>query len=113
MKTIYAILFVLCCAVPAAAAGSDAVQGIGTATCAEFKASPQNEESLFNWTQGFMSGLNFFRAMEDIKIVKLTSMPLPAQKKYVRDFCDKHPAGKYLEAVTSLYGGALQGKPSN
>jgi hypothetical protein len=86
-----------------------AMQGVGTATCTQFanhyKSEPQFwEDRYFTWAQGFMSGHNF-ATMGDkppYSIINLALLDTEAQRTSIRRYCDQHPLGSYLDAVTNL-----------
>jgi hypothetical protein len=80
--------------------------GFGTRTCAEFatayKFDQEWESRFFDWAQGYISGSN--GALLDLgkNYFDLASVDLDAQRSYIRDYCDKHPLGTYLQAVLQL-----------
>jgi hypothetical protein len=87
------------------AAQKAAWSGAGTMSCREIadalQQHPEDENLFFSWAQGFMSGLNtdlLKRGETD-----LNSLPLEAQKQFVRSFCKDHPRAPYFEAVFKLF----------
>src|ERR1700722_6199839 len=87
------------------AAEKAAWSGSGTMSCAEgtgaLQQHPEDENLFFSWAQGFMSGLN----TDSLKHgeTDLNSLPLDAQKQFVRSYCKEHPRAAYFEAVFKLF----------
>jgi len=79
--------------------------GSGTIACAEvtdaIQQHPEDENLLFSWAQGFMSGLN--TDLLEHGETDLNGLPLDAQKQFVRSYCKEHPRAPYFEAVFKLF----------
>jgi hypothetical protein len=103
-KAIAALLLVT--TITTAAAEPFAQMGPGSViNCAKFNEVskyPELEGLVFAWTQGYMSGLN--DALQDTigKFRDLRTYAIDQQKLILRDYCFKHPAAKYLDAVNDL-----------
>ncbi len=94
--------------------------GLGNYTCAQFAkayrvsgGSDAVETSFFIWAQGFMTGWNIAVGDQKVFRIDLSAMKYDAQKKFVRDYCDKHPLKTYLEAVMALQAQMKYLKPGN
>ena len=79
--------------------------GAGVTTCANFNEASKNpalEETVFAWTQGYMSGIN--DALEDTiaKFRDLHTYSTNQQKLILHDYCFKHPKAIFLDAVNAL-----------
>jgi hypothetical protein len=87
------------------AAEKAAWSGSGTMACAEVTGAlqqhPEDENLFFSWAQGFMSGLNTDLLKHGE--TDLNSLPLDAQKQFVRSYCKEHPRAPYFEAVFKLF----------
>ena len=85
-----------------------AAMGWGTMTCTAsanmYRDDPKSaEERLFNWAQGFMSGLNFANIGNSGMSMNLHSMPTDQQQRAIRAYCSNHPAANYIDAVLDVY----------
>ena len=112
MKKLIAIVIAatLSCLVWVARAEEIAGTGVGNRTCADFAKNYRNtatpiiiENIFFSWAQGFMAGWNV--ALSDVQkelTVDLSALKTDEQKKYLRDFCDKHPLKNYMDGVMGL-----------
>jgi hypothetical protein len=73
--------------------------GVGNHSCAQFAKFYRNdakptvvELTFFSWAQGFMTGWNVAMSDEKGRVdVDLSAMRPDDQKKFLRDYCDKHP----------------------
>jgi hypothetical protein len=84
--------------------------GVGNRSCAEFAKLYRNtatpniiENIFFSWAQGYMAGWNV--ALSDVQkelTIDLSTLKTDEQKKYLRDFCDKHPLKNYMDGVMEL-----------
>jgi hypothetical protein len=80
--------------------------GIGMLTCAgfleQYRSNPAIEDQLFDWAQGYMSGLN--DALQDTigKYRDLKSIPTAQQKQILRAFCANNAAAGYREGINFL-----------
>ena len=87
------------------AAEKAAWSGSGTMSCAEVTGAlqqhPGDENLFFSWAQGFMSGLNTDLLKHGE--TDLNSLPVDAQKQFVRSYCKEHPHAPYFEAVFKLF----------
>jgi hypothetical protein len=92
------------------AAGEEiAGTGVGNHSCAQFAKFYRTDPSptiteliFFSWAQGFMTGWNVAQSdQKDLK-VNLSAMKPEEQKKYLRDYCDKHPLKNYVDGVVAL-----------
>ena len=64
------------------------------------------ENSYFAWAQGFLSGHNFAvlaYAKNSSVAPDLKSLSLEEQQAFIRQYCDAHPLGSYMDAVLDLY----------
>jgi hypothetical protein len=98
-----------------ASAGSDitgreaiAIQGWGTITCAAFgnmyRDNPKFvEEHTTDWALGFMSGMNFKAITRDESSRNLKTFSVQEIQRRLRQYCDQHPLGNYIDAVIDLY----------
>ena len=85
--------------------------GVGNQSCGQFAKSYRSNPSptvveltFFSWAQGFMTGWNVgLSDQKDLKI-DLSAMRMQEQKKYLRDYCDKHPLKNYMDGVVELMG---------
>ena len=79
--------------------------GSGTIACAEvtdaIQQHPEDENLLFSWAQGFMSGLN--TDLLEHGETDLNGLPLEAQKQFVKSYCKERPRSPYFEAVFKLF----------
>jgi len=79
--------------------------GSGTLACAEvtdaIQQHPEDENLLFSWAQGFMSGLN--TDLLEHGETDLNGLPLEAQKQFVKSYCKERPRSPYFEAVFKLF----------
>ncbi|GJD97576.1 hypothetical protein [Methylobacterium iners] len=92
-----------------AQAQSVKIVGIGASTCtrfnAEIAAAPSAERDYLAWAQGFMSGA-LVRAppgVDEGLDLAPADFPLGLQAEFLRDFCLKHEAGDFSDAVHALY----------
>jgi hypothetical protein len=83
-------------------------QGAGTASCGKFaedfaKAPDFSEGFYFAWAQGFMSALNIDLSQESAQYRNLGAIPTSQQERYLRNYCDQHPLGDYMDGVIALF----------
>jgi hypothetical protein len=83
--------------------------GVGNHSCAQFakfyRTNPSptvTELTFFSWAQGFMTGWNVGLSGQKDFTINLSDMKVEDQKKYLRDYCDKHPLKNYMDGVTAL-----------
>jgi hypothetical protein len=91
-------------------------RGLGLSSCGEFaqmyQADPKGAEVAFSsWAQGFMTGYNF--AQEDNTYRDLGARTFAQMQSDIRQYCDRHPLGSYLDAVGDFLAKlpVLQSKP--
>jgi hypothetical protein len=83
------------------------LMGEGALSCATFgqdysRAPTVAEDNYFGWAQGYMSGLNALWNRAGGKQRILNAKTTDEQKKFIRDWCNKHPLADYSEAVLQL-----------
>ena len=110
MKTTVMATVAVCLSAIATTAIAEPVStaGAGVMTCAKFNEiskTPELNEYIFAWAQGYMSGIN--DALQDTiaKYRDLRSFAPDQQQLILRDFCYKHPKSKFLDAVNDLMSG--------
>jgi hypothetical protein len=89
---------------PARASNDPVINGVGTTTCAEFadsyRLSPAVTDATYgSWLWGFLSGFNAMvsymgKPSRDIKTFGVRNI-----ERRVREYCDAHPLGEYVDAV--------------
>ena len=104
-KRLVAALAISVTLATSAAAEPVSAMGAGVMTCAKFNMvskTPELEETIFAWAQGYMSGIN--DALQDTiaKYRDLNTYATDQQQLIIRDYCYKHPTAKYLDAVNEL-----------
>ncbi len=80
---------------------------IGNTTCEEFARlyddTPEETEAVFySWAMGVMSGLNVSLPEQRANLMP-HNFNADAQKRYIRRYCENHPADLYVDAVLELY----------
>lgn len=86
-----------------AQAAEVAARGIGTLSCAQFaqmyRADPKDANVVFgSWGQGFMSGWNAVM-IQNHSYRDLGSETVDETSSYIREYCDQHPLGSFVDAV--------------
>jgi hypothetical protein len=84
-----------------------AAMGIGTSTCTQFanlyKGNPQFAENLyFTWAQGFLSSWNMNQMVTKQPYWNLGSLTTTEQETLLRQYCDQHPLGNFVDAIFDL-----------
>ena len=86
-----------------------AVMGLGTASCADFNSWYRNSpvevaNAFFDWTQGFMSGLNvrLIPAGQPTNL-RPSGFPFKDQEEAIRSYCLRHPHLPFSRAATDLW----------
>ena len=95
----------------ASSAAQTVTMGLGAATCSQFasdyrRAPKTVETAYFGWAQGFLSGHNFAvlaHAKDSGVAPDLKSLSIEEQQAFIRQYCDSHPLGNYMDAVLDLY----------
>jgi hypothetical protein len=94
---------------PVTAAEQYQSMGAGTRSCAVFartyKEKPKSADMIyFSWAQGYMSGVNRTAGAnnKDFRPANLNAKSVGAQRKFIREFCDRNPLKDYREAVDAL-----------
>jgi hypothetical protein len=85
-----------------------AVAGMGTYPCTQFakfyQTAPQAAEELFfAWALGWMSALNLGSLDRDRTTQDLSSISVEQQQRFLREYCNEHPSGRYMDGVAALY----------
>ena len=82
--------------------------GPGMLSCGEFSRAyatnpTATEDVFYTWAQGFMSALNlsFVSTTGAYRFIDPNGMA--GYKLHLRQYCDAHPAGPYVQAVMDLY----------
>ena len=93
-----------------------ATMGWGTVTCTAFanmyRGDPKLvEEHLFDWAQGFMSGINSALIGDSGLSKNLNSMSIDQQKRAIRAYCNDHPLANYIDAIWDLFNRFSLNKP--
>ena len=83
------------------------IMGEGVASCATFgqdykRAPAFAEDNYFGWAQGYMSGLNALSHAAGGKQHVLNAKTTDEQRRFIRDWCNKHPLADYYKAVLAL-----------
>jgi hypothetical protein len=105
------VLLLTTVAIPAQERRPTTVQGLGSATCAEFsqmyRGDPQAAHTTyFSWAQGFMSGWNTAVLVANVTTtyqVKDLGYDIDGQRFAIREYCEKHPLEPFFRAVVSAY----------
>jgi len=84
-----------------------ALRGVGTGSCAEFgkayQGDPKFTELVYgSWVQGFLSGLNIQRAIENKSMRNIPS-PDGGQNRAIRSRCDRRPLATFFEIVVEYF----------
>jgi len=78
-------------------------KGPGISPCSQYNASRDDEKEehvFFSWAEGFLTGYNM-RA-KSAEMVELSALTAGQQLQFVRNFCDRYPDKRYIEAVLAL-----------
>jgi hypothetical protein len=70
---------------------------------------PDIEDHYFSWAQGYMAGMNATTVGPYNSYKNLAAISTKAQEAFIRNYCDQHPLGNYLDAVQAL----LSSLPTN
>ena len=87
---------------------SSASIGAGATTCGEFanfyRSDTEIENYYLSWTQGYLSGLNFFvyERSDHFLNLKPAAFNVEDQKSFLRRYCADNPLRYYEEAVIEL-----------
>jgi len=82
-------------------------RGVGAISCGElaenYRRDPSNVENMMLvWAQGFMSGANINQTPPG-EYRDMAAMTLDDQTALLREYCDKHPFAKFINAAMDLY----------
>jgi hypothetical protein len=91
------------------------MMGAGAQTCAVLiKRQSQSSEPIlptwFAWAQGYMSGIN--RSANSGTFRDMSAIPLPDQKRAIRDYCAENPQANFRDGVAALFAKMPIIKPS-
>jgi len=114
MKRLSVILVTLFALIPVSASAGLATMGVGTTSCGQFAKLYQDdprvwEDHYFDWAQGFMSGMNWASLTQSGRTRDLGAMPVESQQLALRNYCDKHPLGYFVDAVMTLFQSFREG----
>jgi hypothetical protein len=88
-------------------AGESAAEGIGNSTCAEFNEKSgedsTTEDTYFDWSQGYMTGLDSMQLNDSGQSRNLYSEPASEQEHRIHLLCAEHPEEPYIAAVLVLF----------
>jgi hypothetical protein len=87
--------------------------GVGTNSCGKFlevrSASPQTPEAdllrfmMISWAQGYISGMNAYRAVEHPKRAMVALPDPPSIEAYLDKHCRNNPLGNLKDGVFALF----------
>jgi len=63
---------------------------------------PQMELLYFTWAQGFMTAVNFAKIQHNSSFKELNGWSTEEQERHIREYCDQHPLGDFMDAILDL-----------
>ena len=83
-------------------AGPLRITGWGANTCGDYLQKPELKESILDWTEGFISGVNWADTKNRNRGLQISGSPHEAYTSWLQKYCRDHPLDPIFTAASEL-----------